>query len=92
MSASLTNQDVAGQYELTIGTLHTQPLGFGITAVLGGTNTLLMRKELPIPLQQFLHLRNRYFHCTGIMLRKALAVSCTAEDTDAHTISSPAGA
>ena len=31
MSASLTNQDVAGQYELTIGTLHSPPLGFGIS-------------------------------------------------------------
>ena len=52
MSASLTNQDVAGQYELTIGTLHTQPLGFGITAVLGGTNTSFNRAKQGKPLQR----------------------------------------
>ena len=46
VSAALANQDVAGQYMLTISTFDTQPLGLGITAVLSGTNTLFMCKEL----------------------------------------------
>jgi hypothetical protein len=44
--ASLANQDVAGQNELTVSALHAQTLGLGVTAVLGGAAALLMGKEL----------------------------------------------
>ena len=46
VGTALANQNVAGQYMLTIGTFYTQPLRLGITAVLGGTNTFFMCKEL----------------------------------------------
>ena len=46
MGASLTNQNIAGQNELTISTLRAQTLGFGITAVLGGAAAFLMCEEL----------------------------------------------
>ena len=46
MSASLTNQNIAGQNELTISTLRAQTLGLGITAVLGGAAAFFMREEL----------------------------------------------
>ena len=46
MGASLTDQDVASQNELTVGPLHAQPLGLGITAVLGGTAAFFMGEEL----------------------------------------------
>ena len=49
--ASLANQDVAGQNELTIRTLHAQTLGLGITAVLGGTAALMVSEELNTNLQ-----------------------------------------
>mgnify|MGYP003501519301 CR=1 FL=1 len=51
VSASLANQDVAGQNELTISTLHAQALGLGITAVLGGTAALMVSEELNTNLQ-----------------------------------------
>ena len=44
--ASLANQDVAGQNELTVSALHAQTLGLGVTAVLGGAAALFMGKEL----------------------------------------------
>jgi hypothetical protein len=44
--ASLANQDVASQNELTVSALHAQTLGLGVTAVLGGAAALLMGKEL----------------------------------------------
>ena len=40
VGASLANQDVAGQNKLTVGTLHAQALGLGVTAVLGGAPPL----------------------------------------------------
>ena len=43
--AALANQNVAGQYMLTIGTLDTQPFGLRITAVFGGTYTFLCAKN-----------------------------------------------
>ena len=46
VSASLANQDVASQNELTVSALHAQTLGLGVTAVLGGAAALLMGKEL----------------------------------------------
>lgn len=42
--ASLANQNVACEDELTVRALHAQSLGLGITAVLCRTNTLLMCK------------------------------------------------
>ena len=52
VGASLANQNVAGQNELTVGTLHAQTLGLGITAVLGGTAALVVSEELNTNLQQ----------------------------------------
>ena len=51
VGASLANQDVAGQNELTVGTLHAQALGLGITAVLSGTAALVVSEELNTNLQ-----------------------------------------
>ena len=44
--ASLTNQNVAREDELTVRAHHAQSLGLGITAVLGGTKALFMGEEL----------------------------------------------
>ena len=46
MRASLANQDVAGQNELTVSALHAQSLRLGITTVLSRTAALLMCEEL----------------------------------------------
>ena len=46
VSSSLTNEDVAGQYELTVSSLDAESLGFGISAVLGRTHTFLMSEML----------------------------------------------
>ena len=51
VGASLANQNVAGQNELTIGALAAQSLGLGITAVLGGTAALVVSEELNTNLQ-----------------------------------------
>ena len=51
VAAALTNQNVAGQNELTVGTLHAQALGLGVTAVLGGAAALLVSEELDVDLQ-----------------------------------------
>ena len=51
VSASLANQDVAGQNELTVSALHAQTLGLGVTTVLGRTAALLVREELNTNLQ-----------------------------------------
>ena len=45
VSASLANQDIAGQNELTVSALDTQALRLGITAVLGGTAALMVSEE-----------------------------------------------
>ena len=44
--SSLSYEDVAGEYCLTVSSLNAKALGFAITAVLGRTDTLLMSKEL----------------------------------------------
>ena len=51
VGSSLANQNVAGQNELTVGTLDAQPLGLGVTTVLGGTAALVVREELNTNLQ-----------------------------------------
>ena len=43
---SLSDNDVAGLYGLTVGLLNTKSLGFAVTTVLCRTNTLFMSKEL----------------------------------------------
>ena len=48
VGASLTNQNVASQHELTVSTLHAQTLGLRVTAVLGGAAALLVGEELQI--------------------------------------------
>ena len=55
VGASLANQDVASQDELTVSTLAAQSLGLGITAVLGGTAALVVSEELNANLQHMLH-------------------------------------
>lgn len=42
VGASLPNQNIAGQNKLTVGALDAQPLGLGVTAVLGGAAALFM--------------------------------------------------
>ena len=44
--SSLSYEDVAGENYLTVSSLNAKALGFAITAVLSGTDTLLMSKEL----------------------------------------------
>ena len=44
VSTSLTVQDVASQYELTVCAFCAKTLGFRVTAVLCGTNTFFMGK------------------------------------------------
>ena len=51
MSASLANQNVAGQNELTVSALNAQALCLGVTAVLGGTAALMVREVLNTNLQ-----------------------------------------
>ncbi len=45
-SASLSDDDIAGDNRLTVGLLNAKSLGLGITTVLGGAHALLMSKEL----------------------------------------------
>ena len=49
--ASLADQNVAGQNELTVCALDAEALGLGVTTVLGGTAALLMREELETDFQ-----------------------------------------
>jgi hypothetical protein len=44
--SSLSNDNVAGNYVLTVSLLNAKALGFTVTAVLCRTNTLFMSKEL----------------------------------------------
>ena len=46
VSASLANQNIACQNELTICTLYAQSLGLGVTAVTSGAAALFVCKEL----------------------------------------------
>ena len=48
MGAALPDKDVAGEYELTIGTLGPETLGFAVTAVAGTADALFMCKKLQI--------------------------------------------
>ena len=45
-STTLTNENVAGENELTVCSLGAETLGLGISAVLCGTNALFMCKKL----------------------------------------------
>ena len=51
VGASLANQNVAGQNELTVCTLCTQALSLRVTAVLGGTAALVVSEKLNTNLQ-----------------------------------------
>jgi hypothetical protein len=44
--SSLSDDDVAGYYGLTVSLLNAKALRLTVTAVLGRTNTFLMSKEL----------------------------------------------
>ena len=51
VSASLANQNVAGQNKLTVSTLNAQALSLRVTAVLGGTAALVVSEVLNTNLQ-----------------------------------------
>ena len=51
VSAALTNENVTGQRELTIGALAAQTLAFAVTAVTGRAHTFFMGEKLKIQLQ-----------------------------------------
>jgi len=57
LGASLANQDVAGEYELTVSTLRAKTLGFAIATVTRRTKALLMSEKLKIK-NHLLHLRH----------------------------------
>ena len=46
VGSSLTDDDIAGKYALTVSGLYAQALGFAVTAVLGRTDTFFVSKEL----------------------------------------------
>jgi len=48
MGAALPDENVAGEYELTISTLGAKTLGFAVATVTSATNTFLMSEELEI--------------------------------------------
>ena len=51
MGSALTHEDVAREHELPIRALDAQTLGFGITAVFGGADALLVSEQLQIYFQ-----------------------------------------
>ena len=51
MGAALPHQDIAGQDELTVASLHAQALGLGVTAVTGGADALLVGEKLKTDVQ-----------------------------------------
>jgi len=67
--ASLPDKNVACQHKLPIGTLCPQALGFAITAVLRGTDTLFMSEQLDIHTEHLQHLLN-YLNKLSVFLRK----------------------
>jgi hypothetical protein len=46
VGSSLTNDDIAGGYSLSVSGLNAKALGFAVTAVLGGTDTFFMSEKL----------------------------------------------
>jgi len=46
MGPSLTNDYVTGEASLTVCSFYSESLGFGISAVLGGTDAFFMSKKL----------------------------------------------
>ena len=46
VGSALTNENVASQNSLSIGTFYAQSIGLGITAVLGRTSAFFMCKKL----------------------------------------------
>ena len=53
VSTTLTNQDVAGQNELTVCSLGAESLGLRVTTVLGRTHTFFMSEQLNVNFQHF---------------------------------------
>jgi hypothetical protein len=51
MSSALSDKNISCDNALTVSLFRTKTLGLGVTAVLGGTNALLMSEELKIKLQ-----------------------------------------
>ena len=68
--ASLPDEDVPRQDSLTVGSLDAESLGLAVPTVLGGTDALLMSKELQTELQ---HL------ATSIIINVGMVVSGIGE-------------
>ena len=51
VGTALLNKDVTSQNVLTVSTLYAKSLGLGVTAVLGGTHTFFMSKQLNVQFQ-----------------------------------------
>ena len=58
LSATLTNENVTRQDELTICALHAKALRMAVTAVTGGAHSLLVSEELKIHHEHVLYLRS----------------------------------
>ena len=56
--ASLPDEDIPRQDSLTVRSLDAEPLGLAVPTVLGGTDALLMSKELQTELQHLTYLHN----------------------------------
>ena len=56
VGSALSVQDVAGLYKLSVRSLRSQSLRLRITAVLCGTDALLMREKLKIHIEHGLYL------------------------------------
>ena len=48
VGAALLDKNIAGKHGLTVCAFHAESLGFGITAVTGGTHTFFMREKLDV--------------------------------------------
>ena len=57
MCSTLTIQNIASQYKLSVRTFCAKTLGFAVASVVGGTCALLMREELKIHLKHLVCLR-----------------------------------
>ena len=68
VGSSLTVEDVASQYKLTVSAFCAQTLGLRVTAVLCGTNTFFMSKDCMLSLSIVVHLRKIYLDRPLIVL------------------------
>ena len=64
--AALAHEDVAGEHELAVRTLGSEPLALAVTAVARGTDALFMCKQLQIHLEHVSHLLTAKFEVSRI--------------------------